>query len=163
MRFFKFYKYFTLKMFEFLCIKLRLHIGLKLTFVFCFFALTPVWRLKIDWNDFLGGKMLFWSFFMTKMRFFKFFKKSINLFWFFSVMLQQHKRLQILSCFYWEKIFTGFFNKNIPKMIFLSFRTNWCIGFFWCFTWSYSSIKAEKLVKLFCQNSCFEVFGARRP
>ena len=118
MRFFKFYKYLTLKMFEFFCIKLRSHIGLKLTFVFLFFCTYTTVKTQ-DWLKwiffFFGGGMLFWSFFMTKMRFFKFLKKSTNLFWFFSVMLQQHKGFRFYHVFTGKKFLLGFLTRISPK------------------------------------------------
>ena len=93
---------------------------LKIDFCFLFFCTytsvkTQDWLKWFFWG---GGKMLFWSFFMTKMRFSKFFKKSINLFWFFSVMLQQHKGFRFYHVFIGKKILLGFLTRISPKWFF---------------------------------------------
>lgn len=48
-------------------------------------------------------------------------------------------------------------------MNFLSFIANWCIEFFWFFTWSWYSKNADKRKKSFWQTSFSGIYEAKSP
>ena len=97
-----------------------------------------------------------------KMRFFKFSEKSMQrTFLIFRWKFQWHIDLKLTNMTL-GRIFFFFFRvlgQTGPEMgpiwCLLGIIQNQCVEHFWFFAWSYSRIKAENLVKLFWQNTCF--------
>lgn len=138
MRFFKFFWY---TVFQIFYMKLQYQTQNRLTFFrsYCFQGFGP----KVVPPGFYMKFLELWE------------KSAPRTFQIFFLKLQQYKGWKLAGIFVWKKILYWSFGAKRGLNDFCKFYANQCIEFFWFFGWSFNSVRAEKLVKLFCQNSWF--------